>query len=64
MEQHEAPAELLTVETVAAILGVSDNWLYSAVRRREIESVRVGVQIRFRSEAIEDYIDTHTRTAA
>jgi excisionase family DNA binding protein len=55
---------LLTAEQVAKILTVSDQWVYLAARKRVIESVRVGGLVRFRPEVIEEYIDTHTRTAA
>jgi excisionase family DNA binding protein len=55
---------LLTAEQVAKRLTVSDEWVYQAARRGAVESVRVGGLVRFRPESGDEFIDSHTRTAA
>lgn len=52
------------MEQVAKRLGVSDEWVYAATRKRLIECVKVGGMIRFRAEVIEEYIEVHTQTVA
>jgi excisionase family DNA binding protein len=64
MAQSEPATNLLTVEQVAKLLTVSDEWVYVAARKRLIECVRVGGLVRFRRDVVEGYIEDHTRTAA
>ncbi len=47
---------LLTADDVAASLGVSRDWVYSEVRAGRIPHVRLGRHVRFRCEAIEQWI--------
>ncbi len=52
------PGRLLVAEDVAALLGVPPTFVYALARRGELPSVRVGERyIRFRAQAIEDWID-------
>ena len=50
-------SRLLVAEDVAALLGVSPAFVYALVRRGELPAVRVGDRyVRFRSEAVQDWI--------
>jgi excisionase family DNA binding protein len=60
MKSRDAAA-LLSVEKVAKWLGVSDEWVRKAARERRLESVKIGARLLFRPEAIEEYIEAHTR---
>lgn len=48
--------ELLTVDDVAAILRVRPRWVYEAAARGDLPRVKVGGYVRFRREAIEQWI--------
>jgi len=51
------PARLLSVEEVAARLGISSRAaVYKLVQRGTVPSVRVGTRLRFRSDQIDDFI--------
>ena len=54
---------ILTVADVAQRLGVSRNSVYGMVRRNEIPHVRVGSQIRFGSQVVNDWIARGGMTA-
>ena len=47
---------LLTAEQVAAMLGVSKDWIYAEVRAGRIPHVRLGRNVRFRATSIEEWI--------
>lgn len=47
---------LLDADDVAAALGVSRDWIYAEVRAGRIPHVRLGRNVRFRSQAVEDWI--------
>lgn len=47
---------LLSAEDVAAMLGMSKDWVYSECRAGRIPHIKMGRYTRFRREAIEDWI--------
>jgi excisionase family DNA binding protein len=47
---------LLEAEDVAAMLGMSKDWIYGEVRADRIPHVRLGRYVRFRQEAIDGWI--------
>jgi len=51
--------ELLTRKEVARLLRKKESWLKYAERRKLIEYVKIGQQIRYRRSAIERYIQEH-----
>jgi excisionase family DNA binding protein len=48
--------ELLNADDVAAMLGVTPNWIYAQSRAGAIPTVKLGRYYRYRREAIEDWI--------
>jgi len=52
---------LLTVEDVAAMLGVPKTWIYEQSRRGLIPTVELGRYRRFRREAIEAWIEENEK---
>lgn len=48
--------ELLDADAVALMLGMSKDWIYSEVRAGRIPHVKLGRYVRFRRDAIEDWI--------
>jgi excisionase family DNA binding protein len=52
--------ELLTVEQAADYFNVSPRWVRRAVDERRIEFVKVGIQLRFRREALDAYLAANT----
>ena len=55
---NSAPGRLMTVDEVAAMLGVSRPTVYRLVRRRHLPASRVGERLRFRPAHIDDYVDS------
>ena len=51
-----ADLRLLTADDVCALLQVKKSWLYDAVERGAITSIRLGRQLRFRPGDIAAYI--------
>jgi excisionase family DNA binding protein len=51
-----AAASLLTVDDVAQIIGMRTGYVYALARRDEIPHLRFGRTIRFRAEAIEEWL--------
>lgn len=49
-------SSLMTADDVAELLGMSKDWIYTEVRAGRIPHVRLGRYVRFRLEAIEDWI--------
>lgn len=49
---------VFTVETLAEYLGVSKQWIYERVRRKEIPFIKVGKFPRFREAEIETWLDS------
>lgn len=52
--------KLLRIEEAADILGIKVSSLYQKVWRREIEYVKLGRNVRFRSDSIERMIEDST----
>jgi len=50
---------LLKVQEVARLMGISKCLVYQLVRTGELQAVRINSSIRFRNEDIQDYIDQH-----
>jgi excisionase family DNA binding protein len=48
--------ELLDAEDVAQILGMTQDWVYAQARAGGIPHVRLGRYVRFRREAIDEWI--------
>ncbi len=60
------PDRLLSVDEVAALLGMSPAWVRqhsNGIRRPAIPSVKLGKCVRFRREAILDFIKAQERCA-
>ncbi len=56
---------LLSAGEVAEVLGVAQSFVYALVRRGELPAVRVGERyVRFRSEALHDWIANHESSQA
>jgi excisionase family DNA binding protein len=53
--------ELLDAEAVAAIIGMSKDWVYAEARADRIPHVKLGRYTRFRREALEDWIRRQER---
>ena len=53
--------KLLEAEDVAAMLGMSKDWIYAEARADRIPHVRLGRYIRFRAETVEDWIRERER---
>jgi excisionase family DNA binding protein len=47
---------LLTVDDVASMIGMSKDWVYAEVRAGRIPHVPLGRSVRFRPEAIEEWL--------
>ena len=53
--------ELLDAEAVAAMLGMTKDWVYAEARADRIPHIKLGRCTRFRREAIEDWIRDRER---
>lgn len=60
MKQQHVSVKLLRIEEAADILGIKVSSLYQKVWRREIEYVKLGRNVRFRSDSIERMIEDST----
>jgi excisionase family DNA binding protein len=49
--------DLLTAEEVASLLRVTPAWVYAQTRRRQIPHLRLGRYVRYRRDALEDWIE-------
>jgi excisionase family DNA binding protein len=54
-------AELLEAQEVADMLGMSKDWIYAEVRAGRMPHVRRGRYVRFRRQAIEDWLAANER---
>lgn len=50
------PSALLTADEVAALLRVTTAWVYAQTRADRIPHVRLGRYVRFRRDAIEQWV--------
>lgn len=55
---------LLTAHDVAELLSVPVGWVYAQSRDRTIPTVRLGRYVRYRREAIEEWIATQEGVAS
>jgi excisionase family DNA binding protein len=55
-EKVSAPNALLTADEVAALLRVTTAWVYVQTRADRIPHVRLGRYVRFRQDAIEQWV--------
>jgi excisionase family DNA binding protein len=49
--------DLLTAEEVASVLRVTPAWVYAQTRRRRIPHLRLGRYVRYRREALDEWIE-------
>src|SRR5271165_5593254 len=57
---HETPdsaGDLLTAEEVASLLRMTPAWVYAQTRRRRIPHLRLGRYVRYRREALDEWIE-------
>jgi len=54
---------LLTAEEVAALLQVTQAWVYAETRRRRIPHVRLGRYVRYRRSAVQGWIEQIERSS-
>lgn len=52
---------LLTADDVAAMLGVSRDWIYAEARAGRMPHVRLGRHVRFKAESIDEWISEQER---
>jgi excisionase family DNA binding protein len=57
--RHSEPTSgaLLTAEEVAALLRVTPAWVYAETRRNRIPHVRLGRYVRYRADALAEWMD-------
>jgi excisionase family DNA binding protein len=60
----DSPAPLLTVNTVAAWLAVSESTVRRLTRRGELPAIRIGTQLRYRLGAVVDWLERQEVPAA
>jgi excisionase family DNA binding protein len=53
-----SPNDLLTARDVAAMLGVTTDWVYAQSRRRRIPTITLGRYRRYRRRAILEWLAT------
>jgi excisionase family DNA binding protein len=51
------PGRLLSVNEVAALLGISRRSVYRLLGERQLRASRVGKRLRFRPADVDDYLD-------
>jgi len=51
------PGDLLTAEEVASLLRMTPAWVYAQTRRRRIPHLRLGRYVRYRREALDEWIE-------
>jgi excisionase family DNA binding protein len=55
------PDQLLVAEDVAAMLGMTKDWVYEQARKDAIPHIKLGRYTRFRRKSIEDWIRERER---
>jgi len=60
MSEYANTEELMTVDQVAALLGMSEKAIYNRVSRRAIPYIKLGGSLRFRRSDIERWIKENT----
>jgi len=56
-EMPDSARDLLTAEEVASVLRVTPAWVYAQTRRRRIPHLRLGRYVRYRREALDEWIE-------
>jgi len=56
-ETPDSAGDLLTAEEVASVLRVTPAWVYAQTRRRRIPHLRLGRYVRYRREALDEWIE-------
>jgi excisionase family DNA binding protein len=56
-EQHSVDDPLLTAGEVAALMRVTQSWVYAETRRNGLPHLRLGRYVRYRRSAIERWMD-------
>jgi excisionase family DNA binding protein len=56
-ETADPARDLLTAEEVASLLRVTPAWVYAQTRRRRIPHLRLGRYVRYRREALDEWIE-------
>lgn len=56
----EPEDQFLTVEELAALLKVSPRTIQRLVTRKELSAIRIGRQLRFRREWVDDWLRRNT----
>ncbi len=56
LDSHD-DRDLLTAEEVAVRLRMTPAWVYAQTRRRQIPHLRLGRYVRYRREAIDEWIE-------
>jgi excisionase family DNA binding protein len=67
MQQHQSQQEILTPEECAALLRVSEGWVYAKTRRRQrnpLPCFRIGRYLRFSRSAVLAWLETQSNTVA
>jgi len=59
--ETEPRTQLMTTDEVAELLNVSRRVVWELVGRQELSRIRVGGQLRFRAEWIDEYLKRQTR---
>ncbi len=52
--------ELLSVKKTKVILDVSEKTVRRLIKRKELEAIRIGAQLRIRRSRLEQYLRAHT----
>ena len=60
-DREPVPERLLEAEDVAALLGMTTDWVYQEVRAKRLPHIRLGRYVRFRRESIDAWLDACER---
>ncbi len=52
--------ELLSVQKTKVILDVSEKTVRRLIKRKELDAIRIGAQLRIRRSRLEQYLRAHT----
>jgi excisionase family DNA binding protein len=53
--------EFLTIEELADLLKISTRTLHRIIKRRELPVIRIGRQLRFRRESVDEWLQSQTQ---
>lgn len=60
-DREPVPERLLEADDVAAILGMTTDWVYREVRAKRLPHIRLGRYVRFRRESINAWLEACER---